>query len=84
MRAADPDVVLHLAAQSVVQDGYRIPRETFEVNVIGTASLLDGVRKLDKPCAVVCVTSDKCYENREQVWGLSQNRPAGRSRPLRR
>jgi CDP-glucose 4,6-dehydratase len=74
---AQPDVVLHLAAQSVVRESYRIPRETFEVNVIGTASVLDGVRKLDRPCAVVCVTSDKCYENREQVWGYRENDPFG-------
>jgi CDP-glucose 4,6-dehydratase len=72
LAAAQPDVVLHLAAQSVVRRSYEIPRETFEVNVIGTASVLDAVRALDRPCAVVCVTSDKCYENREQVWGYRE------------
>lgn len=72
MREAEPDVVLHLAAQSVVRESYQIPRETFDVNVMGTASVLDGVRKLDRPCAVVCITSDKCYENREQVWGYRE------------
>ncbi len=69
---ADPDVVLHLAAQSVVREGYENPRETFEVNVIGVASILDGVRKLNKPCVVLVVTSDKCYENIEQVWGYKE------------
>lgn len=77
LQDAAPDVVLHLAAQSVVRKSYRIPRETFEVNVIGTASLLDGVRKLGKPCVVVVVTSDKCYENREQVWGYRESDPFG-------
>ena len=72
MRNAQPDVVLHLAAQSVVRKSYQIPRETFDVNVMGTASVLEGARKLDNPCAVVCVTSDKCYENREQVWGYRE------------
>ncbi len=72
LRAAAPDVVFHLAAQSVVRRGYQIPRETFDVNVIGTASVLDGVRGLGKPCAVVAVTSDKCYENCEQTWGYRE------------
>jgi CDP-glucose 4,6-dehydratase len=86
MHKAQPDVVLHLAAQSIVRKSYRIPRETFDVNVMGTASVLEGVRRLDKPCAVVCVTSDKCYENREQVWGyrecdaLGEHDPYGASK----
>jgi len=78
---ANPDVVLHLAAQSIVRKSYEIPRETFEVNAIGTATLLDAVRSLDKPCAVVCVTSDKCYENREQVWGYREADPMGEHDP---
>ena len=81
MRAANPDLVLHLAAQSVVRTSYQIPRETFEVNAIGTASLLDAVRSLQRPCAVVCVTSDKCYENVEQVWGYRESDPMGEHDP---
>jgi CDP-glucose 4,6-dehydratase len=72
MYDAQPDLVLHLAAQSVVRRSYEIPRETFDVNVIGTSSVLDAVRTLDRPVSVVCVTSDKCYENREQVWGYRE------------
>lgn len=72
-----PDIVFHLAAQSVVSTGYESPRETFETNVIGIASLLDGVARLNRQCAVVVVTSDKCYENREQVWGYRENDPFG-------
>jgi CDP-glucose 4,6-dehydratase len=85
IRRADPDFVLHLAAQTVVRESYRIPRETFEVNVIGTASVLDGVRKLPqrpgRPRTVLCVTSDKCYENREQIWGYRESDPMGERDP---
>ncbi len=77
MRRARPDLVLHLAAQSVVKKSYEIPRETFDVNVMGTASVLEAVRRLDRPCAVVCVTSDKCYRNVEQVWGYRESDPFG-------
>lgn len=77
LKKAKPDIILHLAAQSIVRESYNIPRETFDVNVMGTASLLDGIRLLDKPCAVVLVTSDKCYRNREQVWGYRESDPLG-------
>ncbi|MEY3206217.1 MAG: CDP-glucose 4,6-dehydratase [Planctomycetota bacterium] len=60
--AAQPDVVMHLAAQPLVRLSHREPLETFSTNVIGTASILDAVRGLSKPCAVIVVTSDKCYE----------------------
>ncbi len=72
-----PDVVFHLAAQPLVRDSYALPFETFEVNVMGTASVLDAVRDLKRPCAAVCVTTDKCYENREQVWGYRECDPMG-------
>ena len=72
IREARPDLVLHLAAQSVVGEGYREPRATFDVNVMGTIGVLEAVRALDAPCAVVCVTSDKCYQNVEQVWGYRE------------
>ena len=77
MKRAKPDLVLHLAAQSVVRESYKAPRETFDVNVMGTISVLDSVRQLARPCAVVCVTSDKCYENVEQVWGYREEDPMG-------
>lgn len=63
VRRSRPDVILHLAAQSLVREGYRRPRDTFGVNVMGTVNLLEVVRELDRPCAVLVVTSDKCYEN---------------------
>ena len=77
LTAFKPDVVFHLAAQPLVRDSYAMPFETFEVNVLGTASVLDAVRALKRPCAVVCITTDKCYENREQVWGYRECDPMG-------
>jgi CDP-glucose 4,6-dehydratase len=76
-----PDAILHLAAQAVVLTGYEEPAETFDVNVMGTVSVLDAVRTLGKPCAVVVVTSDKCYANREQVWGYREIDAMGGSDP---
>ena len=73
----NPDVVFHLAAQPLVRDSYADPFGTFETNVMGTASLLDAVRGAGRPCAVVCITTDKCYENREQVWGYRECDPMG-------
>jgi CDP-glucose 4,6-dehydratase len=72
-----PDIVFHLAAQPLVRESYATPYETFDVNVMGTASLLDAVRELKQPCAVICITTDKCYENREQVWGYRECDPMG-------
>lgn len=77
MRAAAPDVVFHLAAQPLVRLSYAEPRETFDVNVIGTAAVLDAVRTLGRPCAVIVITSDKCYENREHVFGYRETDPLG-------
>lgn len=77
MKRADPDIVLHLAAQSVVREAYASPKETFDVNVMGTISVLECVRRLERSCVVVCVTSDKCYENVEQVWGYREHDAMG-------
>lgn len=71
------DVVIHMAAQSVVRRGYSEPIETYSSNVMGTVHLLEALRQLKRPCAVVNVTSDKCYENREWVWGYRENDPMG-------
>jgi CDP-glucose 4,6-dehydratase len=72
-----PEVVFHLAAQSLVRESYERPRDTFEVNVLGTAGVLEAVRAMGRPCVVVVVSSDKCYENREQVWGYREIDPMG-------
>ena len=72
-----PEVVLHLAAQSVVRRGYEDPVETYSSNVMGTVNLLEALRQVKQRCAVVNVTSDKCYANREWVWGYRENEPMG-------
>jgi CDP-glucose 4,6-dehydratase len=77
IQQAQPDVVLHLAAQPLVQLSYDIPLETFATNVMGTANLLDAVRLAKLSCAVVCVTTDKCYENREWLHGYRESDPMG-------
>lgn len=74
---AEPDFVFHLAAQSLVRASYTDPIRTLETNVMGTAHLLEAVRRRGKPCAVVVVTSDKCYENREWAYGYRENDPMG-------
>ena len=61
----EPDFIFHLAAQPLVRLSYEIPSETFSVNAIGTAHVLDAVRRLVKPCTVVLITTDKVYENKE-------------------
>jgi CDP-glucose 4,6-dehydratase len=72
MRAARPEVVLHLAAQSIVLRSYDDPVETYSTNVIGTVNTFEAVRQLDDPCAVVNVTTDKCYQNNGWVWGYRE------------
>lgn len=73
VRQFDPEVVFHLAAQSIVRRGFRVPLETFATNVLGTATVLDACRAAPSVRAVVCVTSDKCYENQEWIWGYREN-----------
>ena len=68
-----PEIVFHLAAQAIVGVAYRDPRVTFETNVMGTANILDCVRSHPCVAAAVMITSDKCYENVEQVWGYREH-----------
>jgi CDP-glucose 4,6-dehydratase len=68
-----PDFIFHLAAQPLVRLSYDIPVETFATNAIGTANLLDATRRLDKPCTVVLITTDKVYENQEWVYPYREN-----------
>ena len=68
-----PDFVFHLAAQPLVRLSYEIPSETFEVNAIGTANVLDGIKVLEKPCAGVMITTDKVYENQEWPYPYREN-----------
>jgi CDP-glucose 4,6-dehydratase len=68
-----PDFIFHLAAQPLVRLSYEIPAETFEVNVIGTANVLDAVRLLQKKCVVVLITTDKVYHNNEWIYPYREN-----------
>lgn len=77
VQAARPDVVFHLAAQPLVRLSYQQPVDTFATNVLGTAHVLESVRALDPGVAVVNVTSDKCYENREWAWGYREDEAMG-------
>ncbi|EIQ00499.1 CDP-glucose 4,6-dehydratase [Opitutaceae bacterium TAV1] len=72
-----PDLVFHLAAQSLVRPSYRQPYETFATNVMGTAGLLDALRNAGRPCAVVVVSSDKCYENHDTARPYREDDPLG-------
>ena len=72
-----PDIVFHLAAQPLVRGSYDDPVGTYMTNVMGTVNLLESVRQCPSVKAVVCVTSDKCYENNEWDWGYRENDPMG-------
>jgi CDP-glucose 4,6-dehydratase len=72
-----PEVVIHMAAQPLVRRSFRDPRATYETNVMGTVNVLEAVRRSDDVRAVVNVTSDKCYENREWEWAYREDEPKG-------
>ena len=77
MKQFKPEIVFHLAAQPLVRLSYDLPMETYSTNVMGTVSLLEAVRHTGGVKAVVNVTSDKCYENREQIWSYRETDPMG-------
>jgi len=77
MRRARPDYVFHLAAQPLVRLSYERPFETFETNVMGTVGVLEACRGLGRRCSLVCVTTDKCYENRETTRPYRETDPMG-------
>ncbi len=72
-----PEVVFHMAAQPLVRLSYEDPIGTYETNVIGTARVLDAVRRTPSVRAVISVTTDKCYENKEWLWGYRETDPLG-------
>lgn len=72
-----PDFVFHLAAQAIVSTSYSDPAETISTNVVGTMNVLEALRQLTRPCAAVMVTSDKCYDNVEWVWGYRETDSLG-------
>ena len=74
-KAAQPEIVLHLAAQPIVRDSYREPRYTYETNVMGTVNILECVRCTPGVKSVLNVTTDKVYHNNEWAWGYRENDP---------
>jgi len=77
LRAAAPEIVIHMAAQPLVRASYDDPVGTYATNVMGTVHLLDSVRRVPSVRATCVVTTDKCYENREWPWGYRENEPMG-------
>ena len=77
MRAAEPEIVFHLAAQPLVRESYRTPVDTWSTNVMGTVNVLEAVRANPSVRAVVVITTDKCYDNREWLWGYRETDPLG-------
>lgn len=72
-----PEIVFHLAAQPLVRLSYDIPVETYEANVMGTIHIMEAIRATDSVKVGVMITTDKCYENKEQIWGYRENEPMG-------
>lgn len=77
LREHRPEIVIHMAAQSLVRRSFREPRLTYETNVMGTVNLLDAIRDCEHVRVLLNVTSDKCYENREWEWGYREHEPMG-------
>ena len=77
MCETNPEIVIHMAAQPIVLDSYKIPAETYEINVMGTVNVFEAARKCAAVKTVINVTSDKCYENKEWIWGYRENEPLG-------
>lgn len=81
LRDSRAEVVIHMAAQSLVRDSYSRPVETFRTNVMGTLAVLEAVRAVDTVRSVVIVTTDKVYRNAEQLWGYREGDPLGGDDP---
>jgi len=77
IKTYQPAIVFHLAAQPLIRYSYKNPMETFETNVMGTINVFEACRQTESVRAIVNITSDKCYENREWVWGYRENDPMG-------
>lgn len=72
-----PEIVFHLAAQPLVRLSYDMPVETYQTNVMGTINVMEAIRATDSVKAGVMITTDKCYDNKEQIWGYRENEPMG-------
>lgn len=72
-----PEIVFHLAAQPLVRLSYEIPVETYETNLMGTINIMEAIRSTQSVRVAILITTDKCYENKEQIWGYRENEPMG-------
>ena len=72
-----PEIVFHLAAQPLVRLSYEIPVETYETNVMGSINIMEAAKVIDSVKVVVMITTDKCYDNKEHIWGYRENEPMG-------
>jgi CDP-glucose 4,6-dehydratase len=77
----EPDFIFHLAAQAIVSESYTDTLGTLKSNIMGTANVLESLKRYSKPCTVIMVTSDKCYHNQEWIWGYRENDPMGGKDP---
>ncbi len=77
MQRVKPEIVIHMAAQPLVRESYKSPVNTYSINVMGTVNLLEACRNTSSVRAIVNVTTDKCYENKEWHWGYRENEPMG-------
>ncbi len=77
MDACRPDIIIHMAAQPLVRYSYQAPVETYAINVMGTVHVLEAARQVGTAKAIVNVTTDKCYENKEWIWGYREDEPMG-------
>lgn len=77
IKEVKPDIIFHLAAQSLVLKGYENPIKTWEINLIGSLNILEAAKNLKNNCAVVMITTDKVYENKEWLYGYRENDPLG-------
>jgi len=77
MNACKPDIIIHMAAQPLVRYSYHAPVETYATNVMGTVHVLEAARQVGSAKAIINVTTDKCYENKEWIWGYRESEPMG-------
>uniref|UniRef100_UPI004049EB3C CDP-glucose 4,6-dehydratase n=1 Tax=Fulvivirga sp. TaxID=1931237 RepID=UPI004049EB3C len=81
IKMSKPEVLIHMAAQPLVRYSFHSPVETFSTNVMGTVNVLEAAREIESIKSIVVVTTDKCYENQEWVWGYRENEPLGGADP---
>ena len=76
-----PDYIFHLAAQALVKNSFTNPLDTLSTNIIGTTNILEIARSMKKKCIIILITSDKCYKNKEQIWGYKESDEMGGNEP---